>query len=108
MAHKYSASAAVNLPVQLDENYPEVTLWKFLQGSDSSFWATVYPLFKRRDLTREHLRSLVKIALMASNGDYRRAADLLHVGEDKYQKFLAFLNKFQCKVDQRVVQAWCT
>jgi transcriptional regulator with PAS, ATPase and Fis domain len=66
----------------------------FEQGE--SFWVGVYPEFMARDLTRDHLRQLVRLGLERTNGNYRMLTQLFNMPADDYKRFLAFLRKHNC------------
>jgi len=61
-----------------------------------SFWATVYPDFMSRDLTRDDLRKLVQLGLERSNGNYRLLVQLFNMPTADYKRFLSFLRKHNC------------
>jgi len=68
---------------------------RMLQQGES-FWATVYPIFMSRDLTRDDLRKIVQIGLETTNGNYRLLVQLFNMPEDDYKRFLGFLRKHDC------------
>ena len=61
-----------------------------------SFWATVYPDFMSRDLTRDDLRKLVQMGLERSNGNYRLLVQYFNMPLGDYKRFLSFLRKHNC------------
>ena len=61
-----------------------------------SFWATVYPLFMSRDLTRNDLRRIIEIGLEQTNGNYRLVVALFNMPNEDYKRFLGFLRKHNC------------
>jgi hypothetical protein len=61
-----------------------------------SFWATVYPLFMSRDLTRNDLRRIIEIGLEHTNGNYRLVVALFNMPAEDYKRFLGFLRKHNC------------
>jgi len=61
-----------------------------------SFWATVYPLFMSRDLTRNDLRRIVEVGLEQTNGNYRLVVALFNMPSEDYKRFLGFLRKHNC------------
>jgi transcriptional regulator with PAS, ATPase and Fis domain len=61
-----------------------------------SFWATVYPEFMARDLTREDLRKIVQIGLENTSGNYRLLTRLFGMPDEDYKRFLSFLRKHEC------------
>jgi transcriptional regulator with PAS, ATPase and Fis domain len=61
-----------------------------------SFWATVYPDFMSRDLTRDDLRKLIQMGLERSNGNYRLLVQHFNMPPADYKRFLSFLRKHNC------------
>jgi transcriptional regulator with GAF, ATPase, and Fis domain len=61
-----------------------------------SFWATVYPLFMSRDLTRNDLRRIIEVGLEQTNGNYRLVVALFNMPNEDYKRFLGFLRKHNC------------
>jgi transcriptional regulator with PAS, ATPase and Fis domain len=61
-----------------------------------SFWASVYPPFMSRDLTRTDLRKIVQIGLEITNGNYRMLVQLFNMPSQDYKRFLSFLRKHDC------------
>jgi transcriptional regulator with GAF, ATPase, and Fis domain len=61
-----------------------------------SFWSAVYPVFMARDLTRDHLREIVRIGLENTNGNYRLLVQLFNMPDEDYKRFLGFLRKHNC------------
>lgn len=74
------------------------TLMKQMLAEDASFWNAVYPLFMSRDITREDLRELVRRGLEQSHGSYKITAQMFHVHDDDYKRFLNFLRKHDCHI----------
>jgi transcriptional regulator with GAF, ATPase, and Fis domain len=61
-----------------------------------SFWATVYPVFMSRDLTRKELRKIIQNGLETTNGNYRLMIELFNMPSNDYKRFLSFLRKHDC------------
>ncbi len=61
-----------------------------------SFWTSVFPEFKARDLTRTDLRRIVQLGLETTNGNYRLLVKLFNMPDDDYKRFLSFLRKHDC------------
>jgi transcriptional regulator with GAF, ATPase, and Fis domain len=72
----------------------ELTARMLRQGE--SFWATVYPMFMSRDLTRNDLRRIIEIGLEQTNGNYRLVVALFNMPSEDYKRFLGFLRKHNC------------
>jgi transcriptional regulator with PAS, ATPase and Fis domain len=66
-----------------------------------SFWSVVYPVYMRRDLTRDGLRDLVERGLHDAHGNYRVVANLFNINPNQYKKFLNFLRKQECQPPYR-------
>jgi DNA-binding NtrC family response regulator len=72
------------------------------------FWTTVYPLYMQREITRSHMRDLVKKGLEEARGNYKIMVQLFNMDASDYKKFLNFLRKHQCQLpfkDYRQVSA---
>jgi DNA-binding NtrC family response regulator len=73
-------------------------LYRRLTGERESFWSAVYPLYMRRDITRENLRDLVRMGLKKSRGNYKIMARIFNLEPTEYKRFLAFLRKHDCQL----------
>jgi DNA-binding NtrC family response regulator len=73
-------------------------LYDRLVKSRESFWATVYPLYMERELTKTNLRELVRKGLLEARGNYRIVARLFNIDDRDYKKFLNFLRKQGCQL----------
>jgi transcriptional regulator with PAS, ATPase and Fis domain len=62
------------------------------------FWTTVYPLYMQREITRTHVRDLVKKGLEEARGNYKIMVQLFNMDQGDYKKFLNFLRKHQCQL----------
>ena len=85
-----AAAAAAAASSQVDE------LTGRMLRHGESFWATVYPLFMSRDLTRNDLRRIIEIGLEQTNGNYRLVVALFNMPTEDYKRFLGFLRKHNC------------
>ena len=63
-----------------------------------SFWTVVYEPFMQRDLTRDTVRAIVKMALAEARGNYRIVLMLFGMQSSDYKRFLGFLQKYQCHI----------
>jgi transcriptional regulator with PAS, ATPase and Fis domain len=63
-----------------------------------SFWSAVYPIFIRRDLTRDNLRQVVQKGLRQTRGNYKLLVNLFNMDDQDYRRFLTFLRKHHCQV----------
>jgi DNA-binding NtrC family response regulator len=73
-------------------------LWRKLTVDHESFWTTVYPLFKNRELTREELRTLVSSGLYETRGYYRALVSLFNMPGGDYKRFMSFLMNAGCNL----------
>ena len=69
--------------------------------SGTSFWAAVHEPFIRRDLTRDAVRAVVRRGLERTTGSYRLLAQLFNLPPSDYERFLTFLQKYDCDVPFR-------
>jgi transcriptional regulator with GAF, ATPase, and Fis domain len=69
--------------------YDEMTLRR------ESFWSVVYEPFKSRDLTRQDLRNVIRLGLIASRGSYKGMVRLFNMPDDDYKRLLNFLRKHE-------------
>jgi transcriptional regulator with PAS, ATPase and Fis domain len=60
-----------------------------------SFWSSVYVQFKSRDLTRQDLRSVVRLGLEMTRGSYKGTVRLFNMPDSDYKRFLNFLRKHE-------------
>ena len=63
-----------------------------------SFWAAVYQPFMLRDVTRETVRAVVRLALAEARGNYRIVLQMFNLPASDYKRFLSFLQKHDCRV----------
>ena len=68
-------------------------LYQALTERGENFWYAVYVPFKSRDLTRDDLRSLVRMGLATTRGSYKLLVRLFNMPEGDYKRFLNFLRK---------------
>jgi transcriptional regulator with PAS, ATPase and Fis domain len=80
-------------------------LYEALSTGSCSFWEHVYPMFINRDLTRADLKSLVRLALAATGGNYRGVLAMLGMPPGDYKRFLNLLTTHGCRVDFREFRA---
>jgi len=72
-----------------------------LFNEKQSFWATVYPRFMDRDLTRDDVRHFVRCGLTETHGSYRLLLSYFNLPGEDYKRFLAFLKQHDCHVPYR-------
>jgi len=63
-----------------------------------SFWATVYPMYMAREITRAQVRDVVRRGLEEARGNYRIVARLFNMESRDYKRFLNFLRKHDCQL----------
>jgi two-component system, NtrC family, response regulator AtoC len=73
-------------------------LFKKLTEERESFWTAVYPLYMEREMTRTHMRDLVRKGLQEARGNYKIVARLFNMEGRDYKRFLNFLRKHDCQV----------
>jgi transcriptional regulator with PAS, ATPase and Fis domain len=72
-------------------------LYARMVREQQSFWTLVYPMYMRRDLTRDNLRQIVARGLREAGGNYRIVATMFNIQPHHYKKFLNFLRQQQCQ-----------
>jgi transcriptional regulator with GAF, ATPase, and Fis domain len=78
-------------------NEANVLFERIVRGGES-FWSVVYDPFMVRDLTREHVRQVIKLGLQQTRGSYKALVPLLGMLPSDYKRFLNFLRKHQCQL----------
>jgi transcriptional regulator with PAS, ATPase and Fis domain len=73
-------------------------LYKQLIERRESFWSVVYPLYMQREITRTHMRELVRMGLEEARGNYKIVARLFNLDPSDYKRFLNFLRKHDCQL----------
>jgi transcriptional regulator with GAF, ATPase, and Fis domain len=73
-------------------------LYKKLTEDHESFWTAVYPLYMQREITRGHMRDLVRKGLENARGNYKIVAKLFNMEQRDYKRFLNFLRKHDCQL----------
>jgi transcriptional regulator with PAS, ATPase and Fis domain len=94
-ANRRCAAASVAVPASVDvvdDLYSRLTLQR------ESFWTTVYPLYMQREITRTHVRDVVRKGLEEARGNYKIMVELFNMEAGDYKKFLNFLRKHQCQL----------
>ena len=71
-------------------------LFESMVTNHESFWSVVYAPFMSRDLTRDHLREIVRKGLERTSGNYKLVGELFNMPAQDYKRFLAFLRKYHC------------
>jgi transcriptional regulator with PAS, ATPase and Fis domain len=94
-ANRRCATAPVAMSASVDvvdDLYSRLTLQR------ESFWTTVYPLYMQREITRTHVRDVVRKGLEEARGNYKIMVELFNMEAGDYKKFLNFLRKHQCQL----------
>jgi transcriptional regulator with PAS, ATPase and Fis domain len=73
-------------------------LYARLTRRRESFWTSVYPLYMQREITRGHVRDVVRKGLEEARGNYKIMVQLFNMEQGDYKKFLNFLRKHQCQL----------
>ena len=87
-----AGSAAAHTGDIVDDLYLRLTRQR------ECFWTTVYPLYMQREITRTHVRDLVRKGLEEARGNYKIMVQLFNMEASDYKKFLNFLRKHQCQL----------
>jgi transcriptional regulator with PAS, ATPase and Fis domain len=73
-------------------------LFKKLIDEQESFWTSVYPLYIKREITRNHVREVVHKGLAEARGNYKIVLRLFNMEATDYKRFLNFLRKHDCQL----------
>jgi len=73
-------------------------LYTRLTENRESFWTTVYPMYMAREITRAHVRDVVRRGLEEARGNYKIVARLFNMESREYKRFLNFLRKHDCQL----------
>jgi transcriptional regulator with GAF, ATPase, and Fis domain len=73
-------------------------LYQRMLVNKESFWTTVHPLFRSRDITRENVREVIGRGLQEARGHYTIVARLFNIDTGDYKRFLNFLRKHDCQL----------
>ena len=73
-------------------------LYARLTERHESFWSTVYPMYMAREITRQHVREVVRRGLEEARGNYKIVARLFNMESREYKRFLNFLRKHDCQL----------
>ena len=73
-------------------------LFKRLVTDGENFWAVVYPLYMQREITKSHVRELVRKGLEDARGNYKIVLRMFNMPPEDYKRFLNFLRKHDCQL----------
>ena len=91
--------ASTPSPAAEDANQAVVArLVRRMLSEGESFWAVVHEPFMARDLSRHHVRAVVRAGLDQTLGHYRMLVALFNMQPEDYKRFLGFLRKHDCHV----------
>jgi transcriptional regulator with GAF, ATPase, and Fis domain len=62
------------------------------------FWASVYPMYMNREITRNDMRALLHKGLEEARGNYMIVLRLFNMEPKDYKRFLNFLRKHDCRL----------
>jgi transcriptional regulator with GAF, ATPase, and Fis domain len=69
-----------------------------LMKDGKPFWASVYPMYMNREITRNDMRALVHKGLEEARGNYMIVLRLFNMEAKDYKRFLNFLRKHDCRL----------
>ena len=73
-------------------------LYQRIVNQKESFWSTAYSMFMDREITRAHMREVVRRGLEEARGNYKIVARLFNMESREYKRFLNFLRKHDCQI----------
>jgi len=77
---------------------------RMLLGQET-FWTALYQPLMLRDVTRETVRAVVRMALTEARGNYRTVLQMFNLPPTDYKRFLSFLQKYECHVPFQAFRA---
>jgi two-component system, NtrC family, response regulator len=99
LPHEISAHQTVNFAPRKERRRTVADdLYKKLTEQRESFWTVVYPLYMRREITRQNVREVVRKGLEEARGNYKIVAKLFNLDPGDYKRFLNFLRKHDCQL----------
>src|SRR5262245_166741 len=69
-----------------------------LMKEGKPFWASVYPMYMNREITRSDMRALLHKGLEEARGNYMIVLRLFNMEPKDYKRFLNFLRKHDCRL----------
>ncbi len=70
-----------------------------------TFWTVLYQPLMLRDVTRETVRAVIRMALAEARGNYRTVLQMFNLPATDYKRFLSFLQKYECHVPFQAFRA---
>jgi transcriptional regulator with PAS, ATPase and Fis domain len=80
---------------------PADELFKRMTEHSESFWTAVHPLYMQREITKSHMRELVRKGLTQARGNYKVVASMFNLEPRDYKRFLSFPRKHECQLSYR-------
>jgi DNA-binding NtrC family response regulator len=74
-------------------------IFEAMAEEKKDFWEAVRKPFLEREISREDVRFIIKLGLERTGGNYKRLAELFHVG-GQYKKFHSFLKNSRCHLER--------
>jgi len=100
-----SGQTILSIPIESspdNESVNEVRKWLTdLADGRRNFWTEIHDRYKRRDIPREKVVSLIDLGLRTTRGSYKNLASLLHIEEKEYRRLMDFLRRNNCLLDFR-------
>lgn len=93
-----SGSARAAAPKRERRKTAADDLYKRITENGESFWASAYPMFMEREITRANIRDLIVLGLRETRGSYKILIRLFNMAPSDYKRFLNFLRKHDCHV----------
>lgn len=72
-------------------------LYQRIVEDGAGFWEVIYQPFMERDLNRREVKLVIQRGLQATQGNYRKLMDVLHMPASDYQKWMDFLRHHKLK-----------
>jgi transcriptional regulator with PAS, ATPase and Fis domain len=73
-------------------------LYTLMVNTDESFWQAVHSPYMARDISRTHVRQIVRRGLEEARGNYKIVAGLFNLEPRDYKRFLNFLREHDCQL----------
>lgn len=79
-------------------NNSYLTLFNLMTQEGRSFWEVVHKSYLKHEISRDDLKKIIRLGLEKSGWSFRSLLPLFNIKEDKYKKFLNFLQAQGIKV----------
>jgi transcriptional regulator with PAS, ATPase and Fis domain len=94
---RFPSNVTAGPPKERRKSIADDLYTRIRQGGES-FWTAVYPQYMQREITRAHVRDVMRKGLEESRGNYRIVVRLFNMNGSDYKKFLNFLRKHDCQL----------